>query len=99
MFLFLFWPVCYDSLFSEYPGLPAMKKMGTQTQRAAAMEARKLTGSIEIVLESTQPKKTRHLLKISPTTPMLKHGHILALLFEEDSLEFRRIPTPTRASL
>ena len=38
-----------------------MKQIGPQTQRAAAMEASELTGSTEIVLDSTKPKKPRPL--------------------------------------
>ena len=34
----LFWPVCSDPLFTDYPGLPDMKQIGTQAQRAAAKQ-------------------------------------------------------------
>ena len=46
--------VYYDSLFSEYPGLPDMKQNGTQTQHAAAMEASEPT---EIVLDPIHPEQ------------------------------------------
>lgn len=54
--------VCYsgglcDSLVSQHPVLPDIKQIGTQTQRAAAMEFRKQTGPTEIVIDSTRPKK------------------------------------------
>ena len=53
--LFLFLPVCYDSLFSEYPRLPDMLQIGTQIQNAAAMEVSKGTGSTKKCLDSNQP--------------------------------------------
>ena len=34
--------MCYDSVFSEYPGLPDMKQISIQMQRAESMEASKL---------------------------------------------------------
>ena len=46
-----------DSLFSKCTGLPDIKKIGTPTQCAVAMEASKQTGSIEIVLDSSLSKK------------------------------------------
>ena len=48
---------------SEYPGLPDMKQIGPQTQRAAAVEAGKRTGSTDIVLDSRQPEKPCSLWK------------------------------------
>ena len=45
----------YSPFFNR--GLPDINKIGQQTQRAAAMEAGKSTGSSEIVLDSTWPKK------------------------------------------
>ena len=53
----------YDSLFFEFPGLPDIRQIGTQTQRAAAMDASKRTESTEIVLDSTRPEKPRPLLE------------------------------------
>ena len=47
--LLCFWPVYYRPRFSEYPGLTDMEQIGRQKQRAAAMEARKLVGSTDIV--------------------------------------------------
>ena len=50
--LCLLWPeFCWPS--SEHPGMPDMKREDTQTQRAAASDARNQTGSTETVLEST----------------------------------------------
>ena len=40
-----------------------MKQIGPQTQHAATMEASKLTGWTEKVLDSTKPKKPRPLSK------------------------------------
>ena len=41
----LFWPVCFDSLFPEYPDVI---QIGTQTRHAAIMEASKRPGATEI---------------------------------------------------
>ena len=49
----------YDSLFSEYPGLPDMKEVGTQAQHNATVEANKCTGWTESVLDSIQNQKPR----------------------------------------
>jgi hypothetical protein len=50
----LFWPVCSDSLFSDYPGLPDMKQIGTQ-HSALPYKQSKQTGSTEIVPHSAIP--------------------------------------------
>ena len=48
--------LCYDLLFTGYTGLPDMKLIVTQTQRAAAIEAREQPGSTEMLQESTPSK-------------------------------------------
>ena len=48
---------------SEYPVLPDMKQIGPQPQRAEAVEAVKRTGSTEVVLDSSRPKKALSSLK------------------------------------
>ena len=60
--MFLFWP-CVGLYCSEYTGLPEMKHVGPQTQRAAAMEASKQAGCTETALDFTQRKNTRPLWK------------------------------------
>lgn len=58
--------LCFDHVIpptAHFDTPCCQKQIGAQTQHAVAMEASKRTGSPEIMLDSTRPKKPRHLSK------------------------------------
>ena len=93
----LFWPVCNVSLFSEYPGLPDIKQIGTHKHSMLQpMKHADQLPSTEIVLVSTS-KSLAFFRKSSLTSRAVrKHVYFLEMQFNYgDGLEPGRISRQT----
>ena len=75
--------------FLEFPRLPDIKQIGTQSQHPATMEANKHTGSTELDLDSTLHKASSSFEKVQWQEPCLTRVHLSVAC--EEWRQLRRI--------